>query len=235
MTAPFRHPEGGYVFIVTYGRSGSTLLQSILNTIPGYEIRGENYNAVLPLLRSWQLIRNSDSLERVRREAVPTTPAHPFYGAERIDPDIYGRALAAGFAQAVLQLGPQARVSGFKEIRFHARPGQFAPLLNFLRRYFPNSRFLFNTRDLDAVSRSSWWAKRDPAAVRAELGAAEALFADYAAKHPKISLQLQYDRWTQDPGSLSELYDFLGEPMDETAVRKVLDTPLEHARKLAAK
>ena len=29
-----------YVFICTYGRSGSTLLQGVLNSIPGYLIRG---------------------------------------------------------------------------------------------------------------------------------------------------------------------------------------------------
>src|SRR5471032_449985 len=30
------------LFIVTYGRSGSTLLQGLLNAIPGYRIYGEN-------------------------------------------------------------------------------------------------------------------------------------------------------------------------------------------------
>ncbi len=43
-------PEGlGYLFIVTYGRSGSTLLQGILNSIPGYLIRGENRAALFHL------------------------------------------------------------------------------------------------------------------------------------------------------------------------------------------
>jgi hypothetical protein len=31
-----------HLFIVTYGRSGSTLLQGILNSTPGVLIRGEN-------------------------------------------------------------------------------------------------------------------------------------------------------------------------------------------------
>src|SRR5688572_1085508 len=35
----------GHLFIVTYGRSGSTLLQGVLNSIPGYLIRGENDGA----------------------------------------------------------------------------------------------------------------------------------------------------------------------------------------------
>jgi hypothetical protein len=39
----------GSVFIVTYGRSGSTLLQSMLQTIPGIHLSGENYGALLKL------------------------------------------------------------------------------------------------------------------------------------------------------------------------------------------
>jgi hypothetical protein len=37
----------GYVFVMTYGRSGSTLLMGLLNTIPGYLVRGENDDGML--------------------------------------------------------------------------------------------------------------------------------------------------------------------------------------------
>ena len=33
--ADIDHPTGGYVILVTYGRSGSTLLQKVLNSIDG--------------------------------------------------------------------------------------------------------------------------------------------------------------------------------------------------------
>ena len=36
-----RRDDFGYLFVVTYGRSGSTLLMGLLNSIPGYLIRGE--------------------------------------------------------------------------------------------------------------------------------------------------------------------------------------------------
>ena len=35
-----------HVFVMTYGRSGSTLLMGLLNSIPGYLIRGENRHAM---------------------------------------------------------------------------------------------------------------------------------------------------------------------------------------------
>ena len=35
-----------HVFVMTYGRSGSTLLMGILNSIPGWLLRGENRHAM---------------------------------------------------------------------------------------------------------------------------------------------------------------------------------------------
>lgn len=40
-----------YLFVATYGRSGPTLLQASLNSIPGYRIRGENGGVVYNLYR----------------------------------------------------------------------------------------------------------------------------------------------------------------------------------------
>ena len=43
-----------FVFIFTYGRSGSTLLMGLLNSLPHYCIRGENNNLLhrlYPVLR----------------------------------------------------------------------------------------------------------------------------------------------------------------------------------------
>src|SRR5262245_42168913 len=51
LRARFRSSGAGrddlsYVFVMTYGRSGSTLLMGLLNTLPGYLIRGENDDAM---------------------------------------------------------------------------------------------------------------------------------------------------------------------------------------------
>ena len=46
----------GTLLIVTYGRSGSTILQSLAQTIPGCHTAGENYNALEGLFRASQRI-----------------------------------------------------------------------------------------------------------------------------------------------------------------------------------
>ena len=47
------------VFVITYGRSGSTLMQGILNSIDGFHIKGENNGFVFKLFESYQLLVNA--------------------------------------------------------------------------------------------------------------------------------------------------------------------------------
>jgi hypothetical protein len=60
-TGPRARRDLGYVFIVTYGRSGSTLLQGVLNSIPGYLVRGENRQALRHLRALMQITRTAMS------------------------------------------------------------------------------------------------------------------------------------------------------------------------------
>jgi len=148
-------PTDGYVFIITYGRSGSTLLQNVLNAIPGYCIRGENNNALFHMARAWDAVAHC---EAIQGEKGPTGRSHPWFGAELLDADVLGRGLAETFVRDVLQPEPGARVSGFKEIRFHLTGAHVDSYLDFILRFFPKARFVFNTRSHDGVAKSGWWA-----------------------------------------------------------------------------
>lgn len=223
-------PSEGYVFVVTYGRSGSTLLQSLLNEIDGYCIRGENENALFHLMQSWYAVANSEPMRGARQAGRVLRRNDPWFGAERIDPDHFAKALADFFVREVLQPDPGLRVSGFKEIRFHDQPALFAPYLNFMRRFFPKARFIFNTRNHDAVCKSGWWATMNPVRVKAQLVAAEKLFDGYIANHPDCTIKLHYDNYVADRTRLGRLFDFLGEPYDAALVDRVMDLRLEHLK-----
>lgn len=223
-------PEDGYVFIVTYGRSGSTLLQNVLNSIDGYCIRGENNNSLFHLARAWTAIQDSDPMRGMRRSGAASAQTHPWYGAEMIDPEIYGRSLANVFVREVLNPPSDARVAGFKEIRFHIHGPQFRSYLNFIHEFFPKARFVFNTRDHDAVVKSGWWANMEPETVRETLSGAERLFARYLEEYPERGLRMHYDDYVGEPQALGRLFDFLGERYDETMVRQVMETRLTHLK-----
>ena len=227
-----------FVFIVTYGRSGSTVLQNLLNRLPGYLIRGENENALMHLVRSWASVGLSRSGEKARQRDVATLPHQPWYGIEDVDGDAYGRALADLFIDSFLKPAPDTRVCGFKEIRWHmGHPpnlrGQsfFEIQLDFMRRFFPDAKFIFNTRDLDEVLASGWWPSKNPKLSRAALERANDLYKAYQAAHPECCLTLDYSEYKGNPEGLRPLFDFLAEPFDLGLAQSVLDQQLMHLQR----
>lgn len=221
---------GKTVFIITYGRSGSTLLQNMLNALPGYTLRGENANLLAPLVRAWHDLRQSPQAASMRARGVPSGPHQPWFGYEAVEAEQLGRELAAVFLRQVLRPEPGCRAAGFKEIRWHEDPALFPPMLEFLSRYLPDAHFIFNTRDHAEVCRSGWWKTMPRAAVLAQLEAAETLYRGWQAAHPDRSLALHYNDYARDPEAWRPLFAFLGEPFDRALVDMVLGRKLLHMK-----
>ena len=82
-----RGEQLGYLFIMTYGRSGSTLVQGILNSIPGYLVRGENRDALHHLFAYHQtLVKEAARVTREDGSRLPVT--HPFYGMDDFSAEV---------------------------------------------------------------------------------------------------------------------------------------------------
>ena len=220
----------GHVFVVTYGRSGSTLVQNLLNSIPGYCIRGENNNALGMLARSWHEVQGNTILRNLASNGVETTAEHPWFGGENIDAARLGRSLARVFSREILSPPPGTRVSGFKEIRWTNEGTSLPVALNFLVSFLKNSRFIFNTRDHDEVVRSGWWASMDPDKVKAKLVKAEAAYDHYMTRHPERCLHIHYNDYVADHGKLRAMFDFLGEAFDPDRVAAVMGQELTHLK-----
>lgn len=240
----YRHlhaPADGYVFVVTYGRSGSTLTQNLLNTIPGYAIRGENGNLTEFLAHAIDMVASHD-MYRWRREDLPKRrsarrpylrpilgkPHDPWAGAERVDPDTFALDLMNVFVKRVLRPPKDCRVAGFKEIRLHENPAFFRTHLDTLRRYFPNARILFQRRNLEDVAQSGWWLAMPRDEVVAQLTRADGLFQAYAQDHPDVCHLVDYEALTASSDHARSLFDFLREPLDEAVLKRVLWTALTH-------
>lgn len=225
----FQHPDRGYVFVVTYGRSGSTVIQALLNAIPGALIRGENNNALLGLCKSYFALVRSPDIARMRSDGTHSGPDHPWFGAEQIDTGAYCAALCAAFAQHVLRPMPDTRLSGFKEIRTLSDPEMFTAYLDFIRAGFPQARFVFNMRAAKAVARSGWWRRHDPHKVAEIVASADRVFRAYAAAHPRQSVLLRYEDYVADPAALEPLFDLIGARPSDRARDAVMSTRLTHA------
>ncbi len=207
----------GYVFVVTYGRSGSTLLQGILSATPGVVIRGENGGVVQHLFAFHETVtRHRDRLARA--DVLP--PSHPWWGVDGYPDATALRDLRTLLLDTVLRPDEDTTVVGFKEIDWPTE--RLAELLAFMRAVFPGARFVLNTRDLEQVATSKWWA-RNPDAM-AELTAMEQRYvAALDALGDDAWFRVHYDDWVADPAQLRGLFEWLGIDFDEDRVRGVLD------------
>jgi len=206
--------ELSYVFVVTYGRSGSTLLAGILNSIPGYLIRGENRDALHHLYLFHRTL--AEEKERVGPK-LGRQRVHPFYGISDVPLDRSMSSIRQLVLDTVLRPKDDTRVTGFKEIRWY-QP-DLEEYVAWLREVFPGARFVVNTRNNEDVLRSGWWAGGDHAAG---LAAAEAGILRLADSLGDAAYRVHYDDYAADPLVLRGLFDWLGEPFDEAAVREVM-------------
>jgi hypothetical protein len=207
-----------YVFVMTYGRSGSTLLMGLLNTLPGYLIRGENDDA-MQFLHEFHRTCVARStfwpIERMRMRS------NPFFGMG----DFPVAASIAGARRlaldTLLRPKPDTRVTGFKEIRWW-RHDDLDAYVAWLRQVFPGARFLVNTREHSAVLRSKWWAKGDPDVNAAHLADIERRLLETAHRLGDAAYRVHFDDYVADPALLAPMFAWLGEQYDEAALRATL-------------
>jgi hypothetical protein len=131
------------ILIVTYARSGSTLLQGILNSIDGVVIRGENENLCYSLFKAHEAIVSVHGRSSISSEKSTS----PFYGAGLMDERYFLKE-----AQKLLRrllLGKRSNDKtmpcyGFKEIRYIRNLQDLPKYLEFLAKIFPSPCFIFN-------------------------------------------------------------------------------------------
>jgi len=216
------------LLIVTYGRSGSTLLQGLCNALPGCLIRGENYNFCHGLFNAWtQLTRTHSEFGGPGADRVES----PWFGASGLDPQGFladARALVERQLLGGVQ-GPRPACLGFKEIRYlpDALTGnapyaqRLTSYLDFLAQLMSRPAFIFLTRDPEQVSRSAWWRDREPAKVRQLLSQFAEVTRGY--QNPASpAFHLDYAELLANGEAVGRLFDFLGVRRNPALVSEVL-------------
>ena len=147
-----------YVFVVSSGRSGSTLVQGLLNALPGVLVRGENGLYLLALFRTQRRLRNYQG----SFGGNSWTPTSAFYGIAEADPDDFVRATRRLMrTQLLARHNPiTVRTLGFKEIRWEElRADEWPAFFDFFERIFPNAKYVLNDRNPERVVDSGHWQK----------------------------------------------------------------------------
>lgn len=203
-----------FLFIVTYGRSGSTLLQGIISSIPGYLIRGENGGVAYHLYRFHKIVSERGAAKRAKWNS----PQSAWFGISGYPQELALREMRRLLLTTLVRPEEDSCVVGYKEIRWlHDDLHEY---VDFLRAVFPGARFVVNTRNLDDVVASKWWA-RDPQSRRV-LEDAEARMLQLVDRLGDDAFHVHYDDYAFHPGKLRGLFEWLGEEFDEARVAEVM-------------
>lgn len=209
-----------HIFIVTFGRSGSTLLSGILNSIPNVCIRGENSGVLVHLFRAVKAAKQSPSFI-ISSEDYPT---HPWYGASDLDNDRFQQELINSFVKNILHPPKTAATIGFKEIRYvkyFISDEEFFEFLEFLRTSFERPAIIFNIRNVNDTAKSGWW-KNNSDSVEVLEGAVWR-FREGFQRNSDISYWVEYEKLIADLSIIEEMFNFVGADFDEKNMIRVLE------------
>ena len=155
-----------FLIIVTAGRTGSTILQHLLNQDPKTLIRGENNNFFYYFYRAYHALEDPNAA----KFRLASNSKHPWYGFKNFKSEElkkHTRLLAIKFLLGTNSLSDYQRI-GFKEIRFFPliryKPNSNEPntseLINyllFLSNALGNVKFIHLTRESSEIVKSGWW------------------------------------------------------------------------------
>lgn len=211
------------LYVLTYGRSGSTLLTGYLSMLPGIRLRGENYLFPLPLAEADERLRHVTNLSYGNREKT----ASPWYGSQLTSYARWRRDIRRAVLNQLYPRQPFPRTLGFKEIRWWYRlpADRFEAILGWLVGLFSPGAVVVLTRDLDRVMAGAWWAElseEERASQRSQVEAFEARALDYARNHADHAHAVTYEGFTSDPDVARALTEFLGLRFDEKTWRRAL-------------
>ncbi len=206
----------GHLFVVTYGKSGSTLLMGLLDSLPGYCIRGENGGVLTDLYR----YHATASTRRDQWAEAAPGPTHPWYGIDGYPSDAAYAAMRRLVDDTLLRPPPGTRVAGFKEIRWWMAPPE--EFLSFVEALYPGARFVLNTRDHDSVLASGWWKRAENA--RESLEKVEGRLKEAVGNRGDRGYHLHYDDYVAEPARLADLCAWLGEDYDADRFAEVMST-----------
>lgn len=215
-----------FLFIVTYGRSGSTLLQGILNSEDTIHILGENQDFVYHMYQCFHTL--ADAKRRYSRPVNKNT-THPWYGIDRFSEELLANTFSDYLWHQTGLIGkPDASIRGYKEIRYMFKE-DLGEYLNFMRDTFLDSLFVFNFRNLDDVIRSGFWAEHHdrPGMVKL-MQRFEAVALAFHAENRHSSVVVRYDEYVRSPEALKPLYALLGLEFNPAKIEKVLAVPHDY-------
>ena len=154
------------VLLCCVGRSGSTTLQRIMNTIPNSNICGENNGAIIDLLRFYKNIKKT-TFDQVIGGAKPVT--YNFLIDNKVKPAWYNSynydeivKMIKFLIMRMFKKDNETTLWGFKEIRYG---NGNIDLIDEFKELFPQTKVVMLIRENFSQQAKSGWFKNNPNAV----------------------------------------------------------------------
>lgn len=211
------------VLICATGRSGSTTMQRIINTIPNSNICGENFGAINSLLEFYRRIKKSTT------DYIPGhfNPAkYDKIIAENVKPSWYNSYRYPQIVQLIqmtivnmFKNSPTTNLWGFKEIRYESGNIQY---ISDFKELFPQTKVIVQIRENIQKQSKSGWFNKDKNAV-AFLQNTNRQLIEFANKHKDWCYLTSFERMF-DKQNLAKLFDFIGcrENYNEAQIDEIL-------------
>lgn len=213
------------IIIVTYGRTGSTLLQGIVNQIPGCVVRGENYNFIYKIYEAYKKLQHAKKMESEENSKY-NTPQHSWYGASQFDLELFINSQKEMIKKLLIG-DSSAQYYGFKEIRYFGILDELEEFIQFLELVMEDVAIVFNVRNSSDVANSSWWKETNKTKLIPKLDRIQNEFKTLAQKKEN-SFYFDYDELMQDSMIVQKLYEFLDVAFDVEKIKTVLS--IEHSQ-----
>ncbi len=214
-----------YIFVVTYGRSGSTLLQGLLNSIEGYSIAGENHMALQHLYKFYKKMK--DSIGAYKYNNMPVDKRNSWYqplSKKELD------KICRDVIFDIFSIDSSNRVVGCKEIRWRSLRDDDGTLVSFLDWLHDilDAKFIFLKRNHEEVCNSKWHKKKDTGSCKKGLQNFEKWVDTYMDCHPEqdwfwLDIGCLHPHKEVKPERFEDLFDWLNEDFNKEKINKVLE------------
>ncbi|HEY3528480.1 MAG TPA: hypothetical protein VGK78_04975 [Nocardioides sp.] len=223
-----RRTQPRFVFVVTYGRSGSTLTQGMLNTLPRTLVRGENNLYLLQLFRAYAGL--SSFMDKFGGAAAK--PSSAFYGLREADLDAFATSVRELVQQQLLgsiDVGEVDRL-GFKEVLWHRiKPKEWSGFFDFTDAAFEQPLYVLNRRDVSMTSTSGFWRKKRPGVAERQINRVRSLQDFLRESRPDRCFDTEFEAMTSTDrevaeGQLRGLAEFVTGGCDEDLLAALIAT-----------
>lgn len=191
-----RDPD--FVFVVTFGRSGSTLVQGLLNTLPRTLVRGENAFFLKGLFES---AHTGVAFASRHARHHPGKRSSAFFGVRHLAMQTFARHARALSLDVLYGAANPREVDrlGFKEVLWHQIPeSQTEAFFDWFDEVFPGAKFVLNTRDPEVTIDSGFWRSQERETALARIRRVIELQDWLERRAPERVFRTRYETLTGD-------------------------------------